>query len=192
MFSQRNRNLKAFHPNEIEEDREIGKMHSKTPSSHFFGKRLLNWDVLSSNSVQKQYILDLIVSPGFYHPHMHISTEAIVEQHQCNITVALYYIIARYYSRVESLLASLSVWLIFLFFFSHHHFEAKSTLWWSQYLCSLQSTMRNYCTVTWNPIHQIQSQTSFHDPILVFGSLYIEAKLSLNESSSTTAIFPSI
>ena len=147
---------------------------------------------MSSNSVQKQYILDLIVSPGFYHPHMHISTaEAIVEQHQCNITVALYYIIARYYSRVESLLASLSVWLIFLFF-SHHHFEAKSTLWWSQYLCSLQSTMRNYCTVTWNPIHQIQSQTSFHDPILVFGSLYIEAKLSLNESSSTTAIFPSI
>ena len=59
------------------------------PSSHF--------------GVQKQYILDLIVSPGFYHPHMHISTEAIVEkQHQCNITVALYYIIARYYSRVES------------------------------------------------------------------------------------------
>ena len=81
---------------------------------------------MSSNSVQKQYILDLIVSPGFYHPHMHISTaEAIVEQHQCNITVALYYIIARYYSRVESLLASLSVWLIFLFFFQPSSFWGK-------------------------------------------------------------------
>ena len=106
---------------------------------------------------------------------MHISTEAIVEkQHQCNITVALYYIIARYYSRVESQHVCLT----------HIFFQPK----WGKiythssialFFAKAQYEELLYYSVTWNPIHQIQSQTSFHDPILVFGSLYIEAKLSL-------------
>ena len=91
MLLQRNRNKKALHNRKIGKNRESGKIVYKRHLTILVSKR------------QKQYILDLIVSPGFYHPHMHISTEAIVEkQHQCNITVALYYIIARYYSRVES------------------------------------------------------------------------------------------